>query len=84
MLLSNRRDSFFLLAASANLKHSFNTTALGERLFGNAFFCAAFATAAKQKTSGSAGKPGRSDKKEEQICKRCAKKGGGEWLGGGS
>jgi hypothetical protein len=43
MLLSNRQVSFFLLAALATLKHLFNAQALGERLFGNAFFCAAFA-----------------------------------------
>jgi len=52
MRLSNRQDTFFLLAALAALWHLFNATASGERLFGNAFFCAAFATVAKEKKDG--------------------------------
>jgi hypothetical protein len=43
MLLSNRQDTFFLLAALATLMLLINAQTLGESLFGNGFFCAAFA-----------------------------------------
>jgi hypothetical protein len=49
MLLSNRQDSIFLLAALATLRHLFNATALGDVSLATPLFAQFLQTAAKNK-----------------------------------